>query len=179
MFTLETNTNTPFETTKKVTAIRTTAPDATPLFFERPYIEYNQIKLDQNFQQYFNATLKAMSALRLGVFMLPYRQTYEMEVGSQSQTVKFTNMPTQIEWMEISIVYNKSYVHSTAYDSYDCEIAGFLISNIKIENAKVYGTATELNYDLTNNNVKNQIYSNFVAYQCNGCSTAPLTQYRI
>ena len=102
-----------------------------------------------------------------------------MEVGSQSQTVKFTNMPTQIEWMEISIVYNKSYVHSTAYDSYDWEIAGFLISNIKIENAKVYGTATEPNYDLTNNNVKNQIYSNFVAYQCNGCSTAPLTQYRI
>ena len=74
-----------------------------------------------------------MSALRLGVFMLPYRQTYEMEVGSQSQTVKFTNMPTQIEWMEISIVYNKSYVHSTAYDSYDCEIARFLILKLKMQ----------------------------------------------
>ena len=65
-----------------------------------------------------------------------------------------------------------------AYDSYDCEIAAGIISNIKIENAKVYGTATELNYDLTNNNDKNQIFSNFVAYHCNGCSTAPVTQYR-
>ena len=46
-----------------------------------------------------------MSALRLGVFMLLYRQTYEVAVGSQSQTTKFTNMPTPIEWMEISIVY--------------------------------------------------------------------------
>ena len=53
-----------------------------------------------------------------------------------------------------------------------------LLSNIKIENAKVYGTATELNYDLTNNNDKSQLYSNFVAFQCDGCSTAPLTQYR-
>ena len=178
MFTLETNRNKLFETTKKVDNILTTAPDAIALFFERPYIEYNQIKLDQNFQQYFNATLKAMSALRLGIFMLPYRQTYEMAVGSQSQTIKFTNMPTQIEWMEISIGYDKSYVHSTAYDSYDCEIAADIISNIKVENAKVYGTATELNYDLTKNNDKNQIYSNFVADHCNGCSTAPLTQYR-
>ena len=42
------------------------------------------MKLDQNFQQYFNATLKAMTALRLGIFMLPYRQTYEMAVGAQS-----------------------------------------------------------------------------------------------
>ena len=178
MFTLETNRNKLFETTEKVDNMPTTALDATVLFFERLYIEYNQIKLDQNFQQYFNATLKAMSALRLGVFMLPYRQTYEIAVGSQSQTIKFTNMSTQIEWMEISIAYNKSYVHSTGYDSYDAEIAAAVISNIKIENAKVYGTATELNYDLTSNNDQLQLYSNFVAYQCDGCSTANLTQYR-
>ena len=146
MFTLETNRNKLFGTTAKVDNIPTTAPDATVLFFERPYIEYNQIKLDQNFQQYFDTTLKAISALRLGVFMLPYRQTYEMAVGSQSQIIKFRNMLTQTEWMEISIVYDKSYIHSTGYDSYDAEIASAVISNIKIENAIVYGTATELNY---------------------------------
>ena len=50
------------------------------------------------------------------------------------------------------------------------------ILNIKIENAKVYGPATDLNYNLTDEINKVQIYSNFVAYQCNGCSTAPLTQ---
>ena len=108
MFTLETNRNKLFETTKKEDNIPNTAPDAKPILFERPFIEYNQIKLDRNFQQYFNATLKAMSALRLGVFMLPYRQTYEMASGSQTQAIKFTNMPTQIEWMEISLVYDKS-----------------------------------------------------------------------
>ena len=136
------------------------------------------MKLDQNFQQYFNATLKAMTALRLGIFMLPYRQTYEMAVGAQSQTVKFTNMPTQIEWLEISVIYDKSYIHSTAYDSYSLEIAATAISNIKIENAKIYGPATTVTYDLTDNNDKNQIYSNFVSYACNGCSVAPLFQYR-
>ena len=167
-----------FETTEKKDNIPTTAPDAKPILFERPFIKYNQIKLDQKFQQYFNATLKAMSALKLGVFMLPYRQTYEMASGSQTQTIKFTNMPTQIDLMEISLVYDKSYVYSTGYDSYDLEIAAQKISNIKIKNAKVYGTVTELNYDLTDNNNKSQLYSNFVAFHCNDCSTAPLTQYR-
>ena len=85
-----------------------------------------------------------MSALRLGVFMLPYRQTYEMAVGSQSQTIKFTNMPTKKELMEISIVYDISYVHSTTYDSYNCEIPADIISNIKIDNAKT-STALQLN----------------------------------
>ena len=66
MLTLETKL---FETTKKVDNILTTAPHAIALFFERPSIVYNQIKLDQNVQQYFNATLRAMSALRLGVFV--------------------------------------------------------------------------------------------------------------
>ena len=42
----------------------------------------------------------------------------------------------------------------------------------------MYGPAIELNFDLTNESDKSQLYSNFVAYQCNGCSTAPLTQYR-
>ena len=83
-------------------------------------------------------------------------------------------MPTQIEWLEISIIYDKSYIHSTPYDSYSLEIAATTISNIKIENAKIYGPATTVNYDLTDNNDKNQIYSNFVSYWCSGCSTAPL-----
>ena len=69
MLTLETNRNKLFETTKKVDNILTTAPHAIALFFERPSIAYNQIKLDQNVQQYFNATLRAMSALKLGVFV--------------------------------------------------------------------------------------------------------------
>ena len=70
MLTLETNRYKLFETTKKVDNILTTAPHAIALFFERPSIAaYNQIKLDQNVQQYFNATLRAMSALRLGVFV--------------------------------------------------------------------------------------------------------------
>ena len=42
----------------------------------------------------------------------------------------------------------------------------------------MYCPAIELNFDLTNESEKSQLYSNFVAYQCNGCSTEPFTQYR-
>ena len=50
------------------------------------------------------------------------------------------------------------------------ELAARNISHIKIENAKVYGPATESNFDFTNESDKSQLYSNFAAYQCNVCS---------
>ena len=43
-------------------------PDAAIYFHARPYITYNVIQLDSNFQQYFNTALKNSSALRQGVF---------------------------------------------------------------------------------------------------------------
>ena len=38
------------------------------------------------------------------------------------------------DWLEISIVYDKSFHHTTIYDSYHLEIASKLIKTIKFEN---------------------------------------------
>ena len=88
-------------------------------------------------------------------------------------------MPTQMELMEISLVYDKSVQHTTVYDSYDCEIATQKISNVKLENvAQIYSVISTMEFNLTKEDDKYQMYKNFVAYVCSGCSAAPLTQYK-
>ena len=154
-------------------------PDVSIYYHARPYITYNVIQLDSNFQQYFNTALKSSSALRQGVFLNPYRQNFEIAQGSQTQIVKFDNLPTQIEWLEISLVPEKSYQHLTSYDSYDVEEAAQRIGNIKLTNVnQVYDSYTTDKYDLTDEDDKMKIYKNFVAYVTNGCSTASLVDYR-
>ena len=184
-FTLETNIMKLFETNK--VEANTDAgkakiddePDAQIYFHARPYITYNVIQLDSNFQQYFDTALKKSSALRQGVFLNPYRQNFEIAKGSQTQIVRFDNMPTQIEWLEISLVPEKSYQHLTMYDSYDFEEAAQRIGNIKLNNVnQVYDSYTTEKFDLTDEDDKMKIYKNFVAYVTNGCSTSSLVDYR-
>ena len=60
-----------------------------------------------------------------------------------------------MDWLEISIVYDKSYQHTTIYDSYDLELAAKLIQTIKFENtSSTYSLTGKLSYDLTNEDEK-------------------------
>ena len=184
-FTLETNVMKLFENnaveanTDAGKAKINNEPDASVYFHARPYITYNVIQLDSNFQQYFNTALKSSSALRQGVFLNPYRQNFEIAKGSQTQIIKFDNLPTQIEWLEISLVPEKCYQHLTSYDSYDVEEAAQRIGSIKLTNVnQVYDSYTTEKYDLTDEDDKMKIYKMFVAYVTNGCSTASLIDYR-
>ena len=49
----------------------------------------------------------------------------------QSFTCTFKGVQKQFDWLEISIVYDKSFKHMTIYDSYDLELASNLIKTIK------------------------------------------------
>ena len=58
-------------------------------------------------------------------------------------------------------------------------MAAKTIGNIRIDNApSPYDAFATLKYDLTDEDAKMIIYKNFVAYVTEGCSTAPLTEYR-
>ena len=58
-------------------------------------------------------------------------------------------MQRQFDWLEILIVYDKSYQHTTIYDSYDLELAAKLIKSIKFENtSSTYSLTGKLSYDL-------------------------------
>ena len=88
-------------------------------------------------------------------------------------------MQRQLDWLEISIVYDKSFQHTTICDRYHLEIASKLIKTIKFENTSTtYSLTEKLSFDLEKDDDKNILYKMLVAKASDGCSTAPLTQYK-
>ena len=71
--------------------------------------------------------MRARGALRTGVLLDPYQQNFEVNKGIQSITIDFKGLNRQIEWLEISLVYDKSNQHLTICDSYDVELAAKFI----------------------------------------------------
>ena len=67
----------------------------------------------------------------MGVLTAPYQQLFEINKGTQSLTVTFKGAQRQFQWLEISLIYDKSYQHLTIYDSYNLELAGKMIQSIK------------------------------------------------
>ena len=54
-----------------------------------------------------------------------------------------------------------------------------MIQSLKFENtSSIYSLTGKLSYDLEKEDDKHLIYKMFVAHSCNGCSSAPLAQYK-
>ena len=75
-------------------------------------------------------------------------------------------------------MHDKSDKHLTIYDSYNSEIAAKLIKTIEFANISNENSATNtLRYDLGNDLHKHLLYKQFLAWNTNGCSTAPLGDF--
>ena len=84
----------------------------------------------------------------------------------------------QFDWLEISIAFDKSDKHTTIYNSYNVELAAKYIQSIKLSNfTEIYSLTNKKKYDVSNATQKHLLYEQFVAWSCNGCSSAPLTDY--
>ena len=114
----------------------------------------------------------------MGLQKTPYQKTYELQTGSQDFIVDFKGANRQFDWIEISLVYDKSDKHLSAYDSYNLEAAAKLIKAIEYANISNENSATNmLRYDLGNDLHKHLLYKQFLAWNTNGCSTAPLCDF--
>ena len=124
-------------------------------------------------------TLRSKTALRTGVFNVPYNQSFEINVGSQIQKINFYGATAQFDFLEISIVCDKSDQHQTIYDSYDIELVAKAVQSLTIENASnTYSLTGTFELNIDNEDDKHLLYQMFVAYNCDVCSATPLTQYR-
>ena len=84
----------------------------------------------------------------------------------------------QFDWLEISLVFDKSDKHTSIYNSYNLELAAKYIKSLKLSNfTEIYSLANVKKYDVDNLTQKHLLYKYFVAWSCNGCSVAPLTDY--
>ena len=112
IITLERNMNMLFESNKKVAAIPDN-PDALIQIYNRPYISYQEISLTTRADIYFTGILRSETALRQGVLESSYQQVFEVNTGTQDFTCTFKGAQRQFDWLEISIVYDKSYQQTT------------------------------------------------------------------
>ena len=172
LFTVENNLNRLFETNAKLDKIPN-EPDAQIILHDTPDISYPQITLCDKFLAYHIVILRSRSALRTGVILSPYQQIFEINVGTQSLKVNFRKLNKQIE---ISLVFDKSHQHQTVCDSYDVELTAKYVQLLSLENAST--TTGQIDYNVSNEDDKHWLYQIFVAYYCEGCSAAPLAQYK-
>ena len=167
-----------FETNKKLAAFPAML-DALINIYDRPYISYQELKVTETSGVYLSVILRSETVLRLGVLPSPYQELFEINTSTQRFTCTFKGGQRHFGWLEISIVYNKSYQHMTIYDSYDLELAAQLIQTIKFENTSTtYIITGKLFFDLKKDEDKNVLYKMLVVYNCEGCSSVPLMQSR-
>ena len=76
----------------------------------------------------------------------------------------------QFAWLEVSLIYDKSDQHQTIYDSYGAELAATQIQSLTLKTGRLV-------YGIDNEDDKHRLYAMFVAFFCDGCFTAPLTEY--
>ena len=112
----------------------------------------------------------------MGAEKTPLWKTYEISKGTDSLNVEFLGSNRKFDWIEISIVPDKSDKHTTIYDSYNRELAAQEIKTLKLSNfTEIYSLTNEKKYNLDNLTQRHLLYTQFVAGNCNGSSLASLT----
>ena len=125
-----------FESRKVLASTTTTIPpvDAEIIFTRAPFIQYQQILLDKNFRQHLETIMVSKKILKMGAQKTPLQKIYKISTGSNSLNVEFLGSNRQFEWVEISIVLDKSEKHTTIYDSYNRELPSQEIKSLKLSN---------------------------------------------
>ena len=82
--------------------------------------------------------------IRMGAQKTLIQKTYEIKTGSDSLNVEFLGANRQFDWLEISIVNDKSDKHATVYDSYNKELAAQKIKSLQLSNfTEIYSLTNE------------------------------------
>ena len=116
--------------------------------------------------------------IRMGAQKTPMQKTYKIKTGSDTLDVEFWGANRQFDWLEISIVNDKSDKQTTIYDSYNREVAAQKIKTLQLSNfTEIYSLTNEKKYSIDNLTQSHLLYKQFVAWNCNGSSVAPLTDY--
>ena len=102
-----------------------------------------------------------------------------MNVGSQSRKVNFYDFAAQFEFIEVSLICDRSDQHQTMYDNYDLELAVQNIQSLTPKNAaNTYSITRTSELNIDNEDDEHLLYLMFGACSCEGYSAALLTQYR-
>ena len=114
----------------------------------------------------------------MGAQKTPLQNTYEVSKGKDSWNVECLGSNRQFDWIEISLVSDKSNKHTTIHESYNSELAAQDIKTLKLPNfTEIYSLTKKKKSDIGNLTQRHLLYKQFVAWNCNGSSIALLTDY--
>ena len=123
--------------------------DAEIIFTKAPFVLYKQILLDKNFRQHLETIMVSKKILRMGAQKTAIQKTYEIQKGFDLLNVEFLGANRQFDWIEISIVPDKSDKHTIIYDSYNREMAAQLIKSLNLTNfTEIYSLTNKKNIAL-------------------------------
>ena len=153
-------------------------PEIKIIIYEVPYISYPQIKLDENFEVYFNSALRAQESLRAGIRMTPYQQPFEFNTGTQWINGNFVSAIRLFAVLDVSLVCDKNDQLKTIYDSYNVEIEAIKNQALNIEKVwKTYTLTSKIKHDFDDADGDYWLYSQFLVFSFNACSVAHLADY--
>ena len=152
-------------------------PDAQILFARTPFIQDSQILLTKSFRQYLE-TIMMPKVVRMEIQKTPFQKTYELQVGSQEIDMDFKGCKRQFDWLEISLVYDKSNKHMTIYDSCNADCAARMINNIELFNiSDVHSATNTMKFDITNDTQKHLLWKQYIAWHYDGYTNASISDY--
>ena len=116
---LETDMNKLFESRNILSSTTTKIPsaDAEIIFTRAPFIQYKQILLEKNLRQHLETIMLSKKIIRMEAQKTLIQKTYKIKEGSDSLNVEFLGANRQCDWIEMSIVPDKSNKHTSIYDS--------------------------------------------------------------
>ena len=114
----------------------------------------------------------------MGTQKAPLQKTCEISTGQDSIDIDLLGANRQFDWVEFSLVYDKSDKHTAIYDSYNHELAAKRIKSVRLSNfTEIYSLTNEKIYDVNDLTQRHLLYKQFVAWSCDGSSVAPLSDY--
>ena len=84
----------------------------------------------------------------MGALKAPIQKTYEINIAQDSLNIDFLGSNRQFDWLELSLVYDKSDKHTTIYDSYNVEMAVKIIKFVKLSSFTEF-TAIQTKQNMT------------------------------
>ena len=114
----------------------------------------------------------------MGIQKILYQKTYELQVGLQEFDVDFKGYERQVDWLEISLVYDKSHKYRTIYYSYNAKSEARMMKNIDLSNiSDAYSATNTMKFDINNDTQKDLLWKQYIAWHCDGYTKAPVSDY--
>ena len=87
----------------------------------------------------------------MGTQKTSIQNLYEINIGQDSLDIDVLGANRQFEWIELSLVYDKSDKQTIIYDSYNVEMTSVIVKLVKLTNfTEVYSLTNGKKFDIDN-----------------------------